>query len=173
MPTTTLDYTTLSLKDALDLAVLIEEEARDRYTEFAQQLEQAHTPAAAEFFSKMVRNEERHRVQLLERRKSAFGDAPVTVKREMIWDVEAPEYDEARAFMTHRQALEAAMRSEVKAHDFFVAVEKQVMDRGVQALFHELAHEELEHQAMVKAELAKAPPDDPVKGDPGDEPAPQ
>jgi hypothetical protein len=39
------------------------------------------------------------------------------------------------------------------------------MDRGVQALFPELAHEELEHQALVKAELAKAPPDDAVKGD--------
>ena len=33
----------------------------------------------------------------------------------MIFDVEAPDYDEARAFMTPRQALEAALRAEKKA----------------------------------------------------------
>ncbi len=42
--TPTIDYATLTLKDALDLAILIEDEARDRYTEFVDQMEIHHTP---------------------------------------------------------------------------------------------------------------------------------
>ena len=40
MATQQLDFNELSLRDALDLAVLIEEEARARYVEFAEQMEQ-------------------------------------------------------------------------------------------------------------------------------------
>jgi rubrerythrin len=173
MPITGIDFAKLSLKDALDLAVLVEEEARERYQEFADQMTQAHTPAAAAFFSKMVKVEEIHRSELATRRKSLFGDAPVTVSRAQLFDVEAPEYDEARAYMTLRQALAAALHSEVKAYEFFKQFVGQVKDTAAHALFEELAKEELEHQELVKAEIAKAPPDDPVKGDVSDEPAPQ
>jgi len=38
-----------------------------------------------------------------------------------LWDVEAPDYDRARAFMTARQAMQAALRSEEKAHAFLRA----------------------------------------------------
>jgi rubrerythrin len=168
-----IDFATLTLKDALDLATLIEEEARDRYVEFAEQMTQFHTPAAAAFFEKMARVEELHRKALHDRRTAAFGDAPVTVSGASLFDVEAPEYDEARAFMTLRQALDAALHAEVKAHDFFKQFVGQVKDQAAHALFEELAAEELEHQALVKAELKRAPPEDPVQGDQGDEPVAQ
>ena len=45
-----IDFSKLSLQDALDLAILIEEEAKDRYQEFVDQLELHHTPQAASFF---------------------------------------------------------------------------------------------------------------------------
>jgi rubrerythrin len=88
----------------------------------------------------------------------------------MIFDVEAPEYDEARAGMSVRAALESAMRSEVKAHDFFAAALLRVEDAEVRALFEELRDEELEHQEWVRLELGKQPietrdasePDEPV-----------
>jgi rubrerythrin len=173
MPTSGIDFATLTLKDALDLAVQIEEEARDRYAEFAEQMTQFHTPAAAHFFAKMARVEELHRSQLAQRRREQFGDAPVTMSRAMIYDVEAPEYDEARAFMTLRQALGAALHAEVKAHEFFAQFAGQVKDPSVRALFEELAKEELEHQGLVKNELVKAPPEDAVQGDQSDEPVAQ
>lgn len=170
----TLNVAALTLKDALDLAVLIEEEARDRYEELAAQLILHRTPAAAAFFTKMVRIEELHRSQLLEQRKKQFGDQPVVVRREMIFDVEAPEYDEARINMTQRQALEVALRSETKAHKFFVSVLATVQNPEVRKLFEELCDEELEHQQLVKAEMAKLPPAGPHDHvDVGDEPAPQ
>jgi rubrerythrin len=170
MPTQGIDFATLSLKDALDLAVLVEEEARDRYDELAEQMTQFRTPGAAEFFSKMVRIEELHRVHLQKKRETQFGNAPVTVKRGQLYDVEAPDFDAARVFMTPRQALEAAMASEVKAHAFFVAALTTVKDPATRALFEELAAEELVHQRLVTEQMARLPPDDPVKGDAGDDP---
>ena len=104
----TLDPARFSLCDALDIAVLVEEEARDRYEELAEQLEVHHTPEAAAFFRRMARIEEKHRNQLLERRQARFAGEPSRVRREMLFDVEAPEYDEARAFMSVREALEVA-----------------------------------------------------------------
>ena len=88
-----IDFAALSLQDALDLAVLIEEEARDRYEEFADQMDLHHTPEAARFFRVMMKNEEKHRADLMERRTALFQHAPVVVTRNMIFDIEAPDYD--------------------------------------------------------------------------------
>ena len=43
----TIDFASLTLQDALDLAILIEEEAKERYEEFAENLSLHHTPEAA------------------------------------------------------------------------------------------------------------------------------
>lgn len=158
MTTATVDFSTLSLQDALDLAILIEEEAEERYHEFTQQMELHHTPEAAEFFRAMAKNEAKHGAQLGARRAQLFEDAPRRVTRAMLWDVEAPEYDEARAFMSPRQAMRTALRAEEKAHAFFVAALPQIADAEVKALFEELRDEEVQHQNLVKEALAKLPP---------------
>ena len=124
-----IDFSQLLLRDALDLAILIEEEAHERYEEFADQMDLHHTPEAAAFFRFMSANESKHGTQLLERRIALFGSAPRQVSRAMLWDVEAPDFDQARAFMTARQAMQAALHSEEKAHAFFVAALPQVAKR--------------------------------------------
>jgi len=169
-----IDFPALSLKDALDLAVLVEEEAKERYEEFADQMELHHTPEAGRFFRLMAGNEEKHRAELAERRKELFGDQPSSVTLQMILDVEAPDYDEARAFMTARQALQAAFRAERKAYTFFDEALPLLREPGVKALFEELRTEEIRHQGMVLAELEKTPPDPPLVADDfGDEPVAQ
>jgi rubrerythrin len=160
----TLDFAQLSLQDALDLAILIEEEAKERYEEFAENLQVHHTADAAQFFTTMAGNEAKHGADLLERRRAMFGDAPTRVSRDMLWDVEAPGFDQTRMFMTARQAIEVALASEVKAYDYFDAALAHVQDPAVRALFEELRGEEAEHQALVKAVMAKIPPDDPAAG---------
>lgn len=154
-----IDFATLSLKDALDLAILIEQEAQERYEEFVDQLEMHHTAEAAQFFRHMAGNEAKHGRELAERRQSRFGDAPVVVSRAMLWDVEAPEYDRARVFMSPRHAMEVALEAEIKAHDFFAAALPHVTDPEVKALFDELREEEVEHRHLVEKHLAKLPPD--------------
>jgi len=148
-----IDFATLSPQDALDLAVLIEDEAEERYEDLGHQLEIHRTPEAAAFFRRMARNEAAHRARLQERRTRLFGDAPGTMTRALLWDVEAPEYDEARAFMTVRQAMETALRCEEKAHAFFVEALRHVREPQVRALLAELRDEEVEHQRMIRREL--------------------
>jgi rubrerythrin len=159
MATPGIDFAQLSEQDALDLAILIEEEAEERYQEFAHQMDLHHTPDAASFFRFMAGNEARHRDQLALRRADRFGDAPRRVTRAMLWDVEAPDYDEARAFMSARRAMDAALRCEQKAHAFFVGALTAVRDAAVRSLFEELRDEEVHHQDLVGRELAKLPPE--------------
>ena len=160
-----IDFTKLSLRDALDLAILVEEEAQERYEEFADQMIKHHTPDAARFFRFMADNEAKHGMELALPRVQLFGRGEHTVSRAMLFDVEAPEYDEARAFMTPRMAMQAALRAESKAHAFFVAALPQVHDAKVRALFEELRDEEVVHQDLVQKELDKLPPDDEIAPD--------
>ncbi len=165
MATEGIDFARLNLRDALDLAVLIEEEAKERYEEFADQLDLHHTPEAARFFRVMAGYEEKHRAELAARRAALFHDASPALSRSMLFDVEAPDYDEARAFMTSRQALMAALRSEKKAHAFFDAALPHVRDAEVKKLFEELRGEELQHQKLVEKELARLPADPAIPAD--------
>jgi rubrerythrin len=167
----TIDFTTLDLQDALDLAILVEEEAQERYLEFVSQMEQHHTPQAAEFFQAMAGNEEKHGQELRKRREALFGDAPRRVTRAMLWDVEAPEYDETRAFMSARQAMGVALRAETKAQEFFVKALPHITDDEVRRLFEELRDEEVVHQTLVREALRNLPPEpEPDAEDYEDEP---
>ncbi len=150
-----MDFSKLTLQDALDLAILVEEEAQERYNEFTEQLEKHHTADAASFFREMSGNEAKHGAELRARRVNLFGDTPAKVDRSMIWDVEAPEYAEARIFMSHRQALNVAMDSEKKAYSFFDDALASITNAEVKELFAELRDEELEHQELVEAEIKK------------------
>ena len=173
-PVKTLDLTALDLRDALDLATLVEEEARDRYEELAAQMENQHTKDAAAFFHSMVENERHHEEHLASRRKSLFGDTPRRVDRSLLWEVEAPAYETVRAFMSRREALLVALDAEVKAHDFFSEALKLPVAEPVRKLFEELRQEEIHHQQLVKKELEKEPPDPQVTtDDQADEPVAQ
>jgi len=154
------DLATISLQDALDLAILIEEEAQERYLEFVDQMALHHTPEAARFFASMAENERKHGEELRARRQRLFADAPRRVTRALLWDVEAPDYDQPRAFMTARQAMEVALRSETKAHEFFVQALPHVSEPEVRRLFQELRDEELVHQSLVNEAIRNLPASD-------------
>lgn len=171
--TRSIDFTNLMLRDALDFAVIVEEEAKDRYEELADQMEIHHNEAAARFFRLMFDVETKHQSQLAEQRKSLFGADPAAVTRDMIFDIEAPEYDDARANMTERQALQVALRAEEKAYEFFGKALEQVQDPKVRELFAHLRDEELEHQRLVQKKIDKLIREQaPSKPDPDDEDEP-
>ncbi len=155
----TLDFGELSLRDALDLAVLIEEESKERYEELANQMLIHRNLEAERFFWKMVQIELTHERKLSFRRKRLFHHEPVRVTRAMLFDVEAPEYDQVRATMSVREALGVALSAEKKAYAFFETTLPAVKDPQARELFTELRNEELEHCGMVEAELARLPPE--------------
>ena len=161
-----IDFARLTPADALDLGVLMEEEARQRYIDFAEMLEEVHhNRDAAAFCRVMVGNEERHGKELWKRRHERYPDAPTRVTAAMLYDVEAPEQEHAGAFMTPRGAMLMALDAEKKAEAFFRGAIAGTLDRDVATLFAELAEEEVEHQRMVREQLAKLPAEAPVRRD--------
>ncbi|MCP4895834.1 MAG: ferritin family protein [bacterium] len=154
-----IEFSELSLKDAIDLAILVEDEAEERYREFVAQLEAHHTVESPDFFRFMAANEAKHGEELRKRRSELFGDEPSQVDGSMLWDVEAPEYAKARAFMSIQAALRVALEAEIKAYEFFDKALSQIKDKGVKELFSELREEEIEHQNLVKEQMAKYPAD--------------
>src|SRR5512136_2453725 len=124
--TRTLDLSTLDLRDALDLASLIEDEAKERYEELAEQMEQHHDADVAKFFHFMAKNEAKHGEELAERRNRLFPNQPRRVDRSMLWDVEAPGYETVHAFMSLKEALEVALAAEVKAFNYFCDILKTI-----------------------------------------------
>lgn len=168
--TAAIDFGSLTLQDALDLAILIEEEARDRYEEFAKVVGGRYAGDAADMFRLMASYEMRHRAELAERRRARFGDAPPAVSRDQLYDVEAPDRGKPRVFMSARQALEVSLSSEEKAFEFFSSALPHVKDPEVHALFAELRDEERKHQELVRARLEKLPPGPDVEEEDADEP---
>jgi rubrerythrin len=157
MPTR-LDFATLDLMDALDLAILIEVEAYERYKMFAGQLGRRFPGDAASVFASMAENEAKHGQDLAERRKSMFGDTPRRVTLDDLFDVEAPDAGAPRSSMSALQAFEVALASEQKAFDFYDQALAFVTDPGIQALFTELRDEETEHVRLVQEAMANLPP---------------
>ncbi|MCJ7756462.1 MAG: hypothetical protein MUP13_18020, partial [Thermoanaerobaculales bacterium] len=104
-----IDFNALSLRDTLDLAISVEEEAKERYDDFAEQMDAHRTPEAAKFFRFMAANEIKHAQKLSAKRANLFGDEPNTADTSALYDIEAPEFDAARAFMSMQAALDVAM----------------------------------------------------------------
>ncbi len=165
-----IDFAKLDLKDALDLAILIEEEAKERYQEFQKIVGGRYQGDASDVFRTMAINEEKHRAELEERRQKLFKNAPRRVDRSWFEEVEAPDRGKPRVFMGPKQAYQVALESEEKAHDFFAQAAKYVKDPEVKKLFEELRGEELEHQAFIKKAMAKLPAGPDLEEEDADEP---
>lgn len=153
-----LDFSTLDLVDALDLAIMIEIEAMERYKAFAEQIGHREPGDAASIFRTMAGNEEKHGRQLIHRRQELFGDAPPRISRSAIFDVEAPESGAPRWNMSPLKAFQLALASEEKAYWFYDEALKHVTNPAVRELFTELRDEETEHVRMVQNAIEALPP---------------
>ncbi len=165
-----IDVRTLTLKDALDLAISIEEEARARYDEFAKITGGRYAGDAADMFRQMAGYEAKHRSNLESRRRALFGDAPRRFTADDLDDVEAPDRGAPRTFMSPRQALEVSLAAEEKARDFYADALGHVGDADVRALFQELMEEEKRHASLVRDRLEKLPPGPDLEEDEADAP---
>jgi rubrerythrin len=155
---TRLDFSKLTLMDALDLASLIELEARRRYTEFAESLGTRGVDDAGAVFRSMAINEGKHCDEIAERRLALFGDRPAMVTLDDIFDVEAPEVGDVRWGMSAFRAYRLALHSEQKAFAFYDEALEYVTQPEVKSLFEELREEEAEHVRMLVKIIANLPP---------------
>jgi rubrerythrin len=153
-----IDFSKLTLMDALDLARLIEVEAFERYTLFAEQIGPSYTENAGSFFASMAVNEKRHGDQLAARRAALFGNQVPKVKLDDLFDVEAPDVGAPRWNMSLVQACQLALSSEKKAFAFYDMALPSLTNPDIKELFEELRDEEAEHIRMVEEVVAKLPP---------------
>ena len=159
MTTTRLDFSKLTLMDALDLATLIELEAHRRYTSFAKQLGTRGGNDPGSVFASMAGNEKKHGDVIGARRFALFGNKRPAVTLDDIFDVEAPDVGSTRWDMSALSAFRIALFSEQKAYAFYDAALPGVKNPDVKALFEELRDEEAEHVRMIQEIIAKLPPE--------------
>jgi rubrerythrin len=164
-----LDFSKLDLRDALDLAILIEEEAKERYVAFTRIVGGRYAGDATEVFRRMALNEEKHGAQLDQLRRSLFADAPRRVTRDQVDEAEAPDWGRIRLTMSARRAMEIAIDSEVKAWEFFSGASRAATDPKVRRLFMDLREEEREHKEMLQRRLPDFPVENALEEDPGEE----
>ena len=154
---TRLDLSRLSLMDALDLASLIEVEARNRYLEFAESLGTRGEGDAGSVFRSMAVNETKHCDEIAERRLALFGEQKARVTIDDIFDVEAPSMGDVRWNMSVLKAYQLALYAEQRAFAFYDEALEYVTQPDVKALFEELREEEAEHVSMIVKIIARLP----------------
>ncbi len=165
-----IDYAKLTLQDALDLAILVEEEAKQRYEKLAEMVGGRYEGDARDVFRAMVKNEARHGAQLAERRERIFKKAKRRVSLDQLYDVEAPDWTAVHVFMSGRQAMEVALAAEEKAFDFFDRALPHLKDAQVRKLFEELRGEERRHAAMLRKKMKGLPAGPDIEAELADEP---
>ena len=155
---TKIEFSKLTLMDALDLASLIELEALKRYTQFAERLGGGLGDDAASVFQSMAVNEGKHGEQIAERRVALFGDKRPNVTLDDIFDVEAPEVGAPRWDMSPLKAYQVALSSEKKAFAILRPGAALREPAGREGPVRGAAAEEVEHVQMIEAIIDKLPP---------------
>jgi rubrerythrin len=156
--------------------MVIEQEAVERYQEFAVHMAEYGNDGVAELFGKLAEFEAEHAFHLA--KKTAGMKLPKLAAGEYAWlDQDAP-VPEAHAFvlrmLTPRLALEIALRAEERAKAFFEKVLAESSDTGIRAVALDMARDEQAHIAWVNEALARVPkPYRPTEELPGDPTIPQ
>lgn len=154
-----IDFSKLSLMDALDIAIMVEVEAFERYTLFTEQLGHRYPDDASDVFRRMAQSEKKHADELSERRQALFGNAPVAINKNALFDIEAPEVGSTRWNMSQFKAFQIVLSAEEKSYAFYNEALSYVSDPQVHTLFSELRDEEAEHAQMIKDFIAALPPE--------------
>lgn len=154
----------LELPGFLAYALAIENEAVERYTTFAGQMDVTNNPEVAGLFREMARLERLHAREI----EARIGDQPLPVGAP--WDFdwphgeppEAVDFSDTHYLMTPYQALTLMLEAERRAVGFFETVEDTTADEEVRGMAAELAAEEREHVELVRKWRERYPP--PEKG---------
>jgi rubrerythrin len=151
-------FAELDLRGAFDFAIMIEEDAQNRYAELARRL--GNDPGGAgDVFRKIAKTEAVHRRTLVERRAAIFAADPPRIEISVAAEgVERPAVDDDDLPTTARGALEAAVAAERRAEVFYAEVAPTAKDPAVRAFLEQLMREETEHAAILEQEIARLGP---------------
>ncbi len=165
-----------SIDELMAYAYALEQEASERYSEFADAMETHNNREVAELFRKLARIENRHAEQVLE--EMGWASPPAAPHGGYKWEgFEAPESGEVTELhylMQPYHALQIALHNEKRARVFFEGLVKQARNAKVRKAAEEMAGEEAEHVQLIEDWLKRTPkpdtdwavdPDPPVLSD--------
>ena len=119
---------------------------------------QGYDESVRAIFCEMAAEERQHGAELEHRYHERYGPVPVSAE-EIKEVIEAPDLDDPEALifdsMTIEQALEAGLRAEETAREFYRREVVHVSDRELQTLYRELAEFEEEHVRLLTDKLAE------------------
>ena len=142
------DFSELSEREILALAIGNEEEDSRIYSDYAEAL-RADYPATAKVFSEMAAQENEHRRQLLELYREKFGehiplirrhDVRGFIERRPLWQTANPDLEAVRR---QAQAMEA------ETLRFYRTAASHSTDASIRKLLGDLAEAEVEHEHIA------------------------
>lgn len=156
-----------SLSDFMAQAIAMELEARERYEEFADAMEAHNNREVAAMFRKLAVIEGKHADQMLA--QMGWSELPV-LPRVAFEGFEGPEtapVDAVHYLMKPWHVLQLALACEQRAVRFFEHLARSANDDAVRRAALEMAEDEREHVALVRAWMQKVePPPDGWEVDP-------
>ena len=148
------DFSKLDAMDILDIAIYVEREAAANYEELATWCGR-EAPETAAFFKRMAGWENRHGDQLSQRREALFGDTPPSYTDSGAWEVETPDYAKVGVSLSIADALRVAFEAERNAERYYSGAIEYITDPETLFLLENLRFAEVEHQRLLKEEMAK------------------
>ena len=142
-------------------AVVLEDEAAQRYDELAEAMEVHHNPEVAGLFRKMAGYSRLHLAEAVQRAEEEAGGLPDLKPWEFAWPGdESPEsgrMESSHYLMTPHHALKLALAAERSARDFYAGVAERAADPTLEELAREFAAEEDEHARALEQWLERYP----------------
>ncbi len=143
------DFSDLSEREVLALAIANEEEDARIYADIAEGLRETY-PASARVFSEMLTEEGDHRRRLIELYRQKFGEHIPLIRRQ-----------DVRGFLTHKpiwqirplglDAVRALAESmELETQRFYRRAAARTSDASVRSLLGDLADAEAHHEAIAE-----------------------
>jgi rubrerythrin len=151
------NFTELSEREVLALAISSEEEDGRIYADFAEYLREEY-PDSARIFDDMAEEESEHRRMLIDNYVQRFGSHIPLVRRQ---DVRGAA-NRKPAWQVRQLGIDAVRRHarqmEVDASRFYSQAASRTSDAGIRKLLGDLAIAEIEHQRAADAITAKRLP---------------
>jgi rubrerythrin len=144
--------------DFMARAYAMEQEATERYTEFAERLEGSGDSECAQLFRQLAEVEDRHAKRILVR--MGWTSLPALPTAFAWAGSEAPETArlDLAGYLTHPyRALELARRCEFQAQRYFEHIASSGAPHRVREAAAEMAAEERSHAKLLEYWLARVP----------------
>ena len=151
------DFSELSPREVLALAIAVETRNRDYYKEFAVRLSTYDTAAQA-LLEELAEEEEAHRSYLVKRYFEQFGDSVIRIEPdEVSAELELRELPGEHFFVIDenmaRRILEAALDNENRALQFYQCVLAATRDQKLKLIYEPLAQFEAEHVRVIEERI--------------------